>query len=435
MEKYRKVKVVGKGSFGHALLVQSVLDRKPYIMKIIDVTRMDHKQKEEALNEVHVLKAMRHPYIVTYRESFMDKRCLCIVMDYADGGDMYRKIAKQKQLGKGFPESNIMDWFVQICLAIKHIHDRKILHRDLKTQNVFLTSKGEVKIGDFGIARVLQHTYDCAQTAIGTPYYLSPEICQEQPYNQKSDIWSLGCILYEMVTLRHAFDSSNMKGLVVKILKGTYPAIPSCYSQNLKELIEEMLQKDPHKRPSVKKILEKEFLSSRISHLLSQTVAKHEFGRNLVKDSEPKKLIEGEDNQRRKTTNNYTEDSKEPHKKEYGEVIQSLRQCLQPGNAQEEPFFEEDESQRVKAHFLTPEGASLPGTCSLDSAFSRIEALHCYLENILGFDKFMEAYTYLCDPPDDDADNDYLQQLLGTLNIKYIPLIYQMIVCEDSYYR
>lgn len=176
MDKYRKVKVAGKGSFGHALLVQSVVDRKLYIMKIIDVSRMDNKQKEEALNEVTVLKAMRHPYIITYRESFMDKRCICIVMDYADGGDMYRKIAKQKQLGKGFPENLLLDWFVQICLAIKHIHDRKILHRDLKTQNVFLTSKGEIKMGDFGIARILQHTYDCAQTAIGTPYYLSPEI-------------------------------------------------------------------------------------------------------------------------------------------------------------------------------------------------------------------------------------------------------------------
>ena len=78
-----------------------------------------------------------------------------------------------------------------------------------------------------------------------------------------------------MVTLRHAFDSSNMKGLVVKILKGNYPPIPSCYSQNLRDLIDEMLQKDPHRRPSVKKILEKEFLGSRISHLLSKTVANH----------------------------------------------------------------------------------------------------------------------------------------------------------------
>ena len=413
MEKYRKVKIVGKGSFGHAVLVQSVADRKLYIMKIIDVSRMERKQKEEALNEVHVLKSMRHPYIVTYRESFMDKRCLCIVMDYADGGDMYSKIAKQKSNGKGFPETMILDWFVQICLAIKHMHDRKILHRDLKTQNVFLTSKGEVKIGDFGISRVLQHTYDCAQTAIGTPYYLSPEICQEKPYNQKSDIWSLGCILYEMVTLRHAFDASSMKGLVVKILRGTYPSIPSVYSQNLRDLIDEMLQKDAQRRPSIKKILEKEFLSSRISQLLSLTVAKHEFGNSFSSNQpqEPKRELKEENSirtesdkkpvvverlKKRNSENEEVKFSSKEEKFEYEEVVKSLRQCLEEKkNESDELVFEENEEQRVKATFLTPEGAPLPGVSDEDSAFCRIELLRCYIENNLGIEKFIQAYTYL----------------------------------------
>lgn len=109
---------------------------------------------------------------------------------------MFHKIARQKELGTLFSEQQIVTWLVQMALAMNYVHDKKILHRDLKTQNIFLTSKGDIKIGDFGIARVLQHTYDCANTAIGTPYYLSPEICQEKPYNQKSDIWSLGCIFY-----------------------------------------------------------------------------------------------------------------------------------------------------------------------------------------------------------------------------------------------
>ncbi len=97
------------------------------------------------------------------------------------------------------------------------------------------------------------------------------------PYNQKSDVWSLGCILYEMVTLRHAFDSNSMKGLVLKILRGTYPEIPSHYSQDLKDLISEMLIKDPARRPSIRKVVEKPFLASRISTLLSNTITKHEF--------------------------------------------------------------------------------------------------------------------------------------------------------------
>jgi NIMA (never in mitosis gene a)-related kinase 1/4/5 len=166
---------------------------------------------------------------------------------------------------------------------MKYVHDRKILHRDLKTQNIFLTANGDIKIGDFGIARVLQDTLDCAQTAIGTPYYLSPEICQEKPYNQKSDIWSLGCILYELVTLKHAFDANSMKGLVLKILRGSYPSIPTTYSNELRDLISEMLTRDPAKRPSVKKILEKDFLSSRINALVSNTIVKHELGNTLLK--------------------------------------------------------------------------------------------------------------------------------------------------------
>lgn len=206
-------------------------------------------------------------------------------MDYADGGDLYTKIAQQKKIGKGFDEEQILDWFLQICLALKHIHSQRILHRDLKTQNIFLTSKGDVKIGDFGIARVLQHTYDVAQTAIGTPYYLSPEICQEKPYNQKSDIWSIGCILYEMLTLRHAFDANSMKSLVLKILKGTFPPVPEIYSTDMRALVAEMLIKDPAKRPSIRQILEKPFLKQRINSLMARTVAKHEInGESFTKE-------------------------------------------------------------------------------------------------------------------------------------------------------
>lgn len=162
-----------------------------------------------------------------------------------------------------------------MALAMNYVHDKKILHRDLKTQNIFLTSKGDIKIGDFGIARVLQHTYDCANTAIGTPYYLSPEICQEKPYNQKSDIWSLGCIFYEIATLNHAFDAQNMKGLIQKILKGSYPPLPEVYSPDLKKLLSEMLIKDPNKRPSIRKILEMPFMKAKINELFSSTIKIH----------------------------------------------------------------------------------------------------------------------------------------------------------------
>ncbi len=148
-----------------------------------------------------------------------------------------------------------MDWFTQMALALKHCHDRKLLHRDLKSQNVFLTSKNYVKLGDFGIAKVLEHTSDKANTVVGTPYYLSPEIVQGQPYSFASDVWSLGVILYEMCALRPPFLATNLPALGLKIIKGTYPPIPSQYSRELRQLVTRLLSLNPIKRPTVNQIL------------------------------------------------------------------------------------------------------------------------------------------------------------------------------------
>ena len=105
-----------------------------------------------------------------------------------------------------------------MCLAIKHCHDRKILHRDLKTANIFLTKKEFVKLGDFGIARVLSNTRSNAKTVVGTPYYLSPEIIESSPYSFKSDIWSLGVILYEMCALVPPFNAQSLHQLAQRII-------------------------------------------------------------------------------------------------------------------------------------------------------------------------------------------------------------------------
>ncbi|CAI5784107.1 serine serine/threonine-protein kinase Nek1 isoform X1 [Podarcis lilfordi] len=202
MDKYIKVQKIGEGSFGKAILVKAKENGKQYVIKEINISKMSNKEREESRREVAVLANMKHPNIVLYRESFEEGGCLYIVMDYCEGGDLFKKINTQK--GVLFSEDQIMDWFVQICLALKHVHDRKILHRDIKSQNIFLTKDGTIQLGDFGIARVLNSTVELARTCIGTPYYLSPEICENKPYNNKSDIWALGCVLYEMCTLKHA---------------------------------------------------------------------------------------------------------------------------------------------------------------------------------------------------------------------------------------
>ncbi|XP_006111741.2 serine/threonine-protein kinase Nek1 isoform X2 [Pelodiscus sinensis] len=279
MEKYIKVQKIGEGSFGKAILVKSKENSKQYVIKEINISKMSNKEREESRREVAVLANMKHPNIVLYRESFEENGSLYIVMDYCEGGDLFRRINAQK--GILFSEDQIIDWFVQICLALKHVHDRKILHRDIKSQNIFLTKDGTIQLGDFGIARVLNSTVELARTCIGTPYYLSPEICQNKPYNNKSDIWALGCVLYEMCTLKHAFEAGNMKNLVLKIISGSFPPVSPHYSYDLRNLLSQLFKRNPRDRPSVNSILEKIFLAKRVEKFLTPQLIADEFSHKV----------------------------------------------------------------------------------------------------------------------------------------------------------
>ena len=162
----------------------------PWGEKEVDISKMPKGEREASLQEAKLLSALHHPNIVTCYESFTERGRLCIVMDFCSGGDLYQRLKAQR--GAPLQEAQITDWFTQLLLGLKHVHDRKVLHRDLKTQNVFMTSDGRCKLGDFGVSKVLSGTTQLASTAVGTPYYLSPEICENRAYNHKSDVWSLG---------------------------------------------------------------------------------------------------------------------------------------------------------------------------------------------------------------------------------------------------
>ena len=201
-------------------------------------------------------------------------------MDYADGGDLSMKIKEQN--GKFFSENKVLDWFTQICLAIKHIHDRKILHRDIKSQNIFLMKNGQIKLGDFGIAKCLNQTIDKAKTYVGTPYYLSPEIINSQPYDFKSDIWSLGVLLYEMCALKMPFDASNLPQLYIKIINCNYPPLNNNYSDELKKLVKAMLNETSIKRPNIGEILNYPIIKSRIKKFLNDEEYENEFSHSIL---------------------------------------------------------------------------------------------------------------------------------------------------------
>ena len=157
-----------------------------------------------------MLQSLAHANVVRYHDSFVEKDYICIVMDYCERGDFQRRVKKAKDGNKCFPQAQILDWFVQLALGLQHIHDNKVLHRDLKTQNVLITRDNYVKIGDFGISKQLENTVQLANTSLGTPFYLSPEICLGHAYDYKSDSWMLGCVLYEMCTLKRPFEGEAL---------------------------------------------------------------------------------------------------------------------------------------------------------------------------------------------------------------------------------
>ncbi|KAF3847451.1 hypothetical protein F7725_020479, partial [Dissostichus mawsoni] len=290
MERYSLQKVIGEGSFGRALLVRCKSSQEKYVVKEIQLPKNNSKL-ENPRREAILLSKMKHPNIVTFREAFegihkpnsvtqdihiqlllsglWNVQCdcvfpadglLCIVMEFCSGGDLLQRMQQQKTTQ--FSVDHILRWFAQMCAAAQHIHDKRVLHRDLKSKNIFLTDNGTIKLGDFGSACILNSSKAYANAYVGTPYYVAPEIWDNKPYNNKSDVWSLGCVLYELCTLRHP--ASSWKSLILKVCRGAYPPLPNHLPYELQYLLKQMFKTNPKDRPSMHSIL----TSHRVSKLL-----------------------------------------------------------------------------------------------------------------------------------------------------------------------
>ncbi|XP_030856391.1 uncharacterized protein LOC100892600 isoform X3 [Strongylocentrotus purpuratus] len=246
---FERIRTVGKGAYGAAVLYRKRDDDSLVILKEINMHELNANERQMALNEIRVLSMLDHPNIISYYDSFEEEGTLMIEMEYADGGTLAEYLASNQ--GKSeMEEREILIMFQQMVSGIRHVHDHMILHRDLKTANIFLTKEGVVKIGDFGISKVLSSNNPGANTVLGTPYYISPEICEGKPYNGKSDIWALGCILYEMACRQKTFEGTNLPALVNKIMKGQFTPVKGNFSQEFKSLVQDMLQREPEYRPS-----------------------------------------------------------------------------------------------------------------------------------------------------------------------------------------
>jgi serine/threonine protein kinase len=250
---YEAVKAIGKGKFAIVYRAHRIGDDQVVALKRISVDMMNDKAREKTLKEVRLLQSLDHPNIIHYMDSFINDNDLIIIYEWAAAGDLKRQIRKAQEKGVGFEERVIWKYFSQIANAIQHMHERRIMHRDLKPANIFLTLDGTIKVGDLGLSREFsEHTHQ-AHSKVGTPLYMSPEVINGNGYEFKSDIWSLGCLLYELAVLKSPFKSEgiNLYSLLNKISSGDYQPIPDNYSEELRNLAHAMISTNPQDRPDI----------------------------------------------------------------------------------------------------------------------------------------------------------------------------------------
>ena len=296
-QTYKIVKKIGEGSFGVVYLAQYLKTSSLCVIKKIDFGGLTKEEIKESYNEVNILKKLDHPNIIKFIEVKPSKKNIEIITEYADKGDLYNQLLIQKEKNIHFTEETIQDWLIQTCQALKYIHSKHIIHRDIKPHNIFLTKKGSIKLGDFGISKRLNNTLEKAKTFVGTAFYLPPEVINGKKYSYSADIWSLGVTFYQLMTFKPPFNGDSLPGLLKKIInEEKYEKISKkYYSKDLIHLIYKMMDFRPNHRPKPNDILNMDFIQKRIKKYLEENKYDDILTKTIIKkyqDNHNKKLEE-----------------------------------------------------------------------------------------------------------------------------------------------
>ena len=296
-EIYYKVRTLGKDSaIRHNFVVRSEKTREEFAFKIIKVSNLTEKERNKIQNENEILKKIDHPNIITLNNTYYtnDKKYLHVITEYADGGDLQMKLNEQKEKKEYFDENSLLDWFMQICFALVYIHDKNIIHRNIKPSNIFLMKQNFVKLGDFGVAKILSSNLNQAKTIVTSFEYSAPEIINKQKYSFKADIWSLGVTFYQLITLNYPFEGADNTEIEENIMKRKIKEIPNdCHiDKSFLDIINKMMSLKPDDRPKAKEILEEAIIKTRMDCYLRENKFNAQEATEAIKEYEKNKKKE-----------------------------------------------------------------------------------------------------------------------------------------------
>ena len=241
---FEKLKVLGKGSFGEVLLVKLKANNKYYAMKILTKkhVKLRHQEKHTK-TERDLMVKINCPFIVNIKFAFQDAVNLYIITEFMQGGELFFHLHKEKR----FSDEKTKFYVIEIILAIEFLHKNKMIYRDLKPENIMLDSQGHAKITDFGLSKMTNKTKEKAYTICGTPQYLAPEILTDQGYDNSVDWWSLGCVMYEMLTGTAPFRIPKGSYLTADLYRKKVN-IPDFVTPDAKDFIKQLLIPNPKRR-------------------------------------------------------------------------------------------------------------------------------------------------------------------------------------------